>query len=201
MQKLTLRERFALWWIAVQAQGDSDLVYDQLERYYEAKNRFYHTLSYHIAGALELFTEYKQQLEDPLLIEGALFFHDVFPSEEESAHFAAQIMQHAGVHKDFCEQLAHAILVTDHHHTPTSIDEQYLCDIDLSFLALPKKDFITNTAHLRKEFPEKTDQEFRMQVIKFFAPLLARKNLFHTETFSVLEDAAKKNMLEYILEQ
>ena len=190
---MNLRERFCRLW------GDGgDSLYAELKANYEHSSRMYHTLRYHITEMLRLFDRHKKQAFHVEAVELAIFFHDVFPSEQESADFARAHMQRAG--KDAADLVYNLILITVPTRVPETQDEKLIVDIDRSSLALPRDEFRHNTKLLEEE-SGLSPGAFAKQTTTFFEMLLSQDHLFFTEEFLPLEQRARANMQAYLNDQ
>jgi predicted metal-dependent HD superfamily phosphohydrolase len=190
---MNLHERFSLWWSAVGATGNSVETFLLLENQYEKETRYYHTLTYHICAMLQLFDTCRDHLTSPLAVEGAIFFHDLFDDEEETAVFTEKYLLEQGISAELVTCIKQLILKTLVTSFPETTDEKYIVDIDRASLGLPFEEFRRNTALLGQESPL-SGEAFALQTQNFFRYMLSQKRIYYTSTFTHLEPIARKNM-------
>lgn len=145
-------------------------------------------------------------MDDPDAVEMALWFHDVIyetnvssgVNERSSAEFFMQVATPSLRH-GFCEQVFQLIMVTTHSRTPSTIDEMFVVDIDLSSFGLPWKEFATDSVSVRDEFPQFTDEDFYPKQRVFMQALLARPRFCFTQFFhSKHEQTARANIKRHL---
>jgi predicted metal-dependent HD superfamily phosphohydrolase len=137
-----------------------------LARYTDSA-RHYHTLS-HISECLAEFDRLDQaQMEDPIALELAIWFHDLEYStsasnnEEQSAEFATNVLTRAKVEDVLVAHVQDHILATKHDRTPTQPDTRLMVDIDLSILGKPQDRFNEYEQQIRKEYCDASDSLYR----------------------------------------
>lgn len=102
--------------------------------------RKYHNTP-HLYACLQHFSKVRNQLQDPLAVELALWFHDAIywpwlpKNEEKSALWAVQFIKKMGLCTSLAQQVEQHILDTRHQVTPGLGDAQWVVDIDLAVLA------------------------------------------------------------------
>src|SRR3989442_12745478 len=95
-------ERWHAFWKRLNAEGDSNLPYEDLVSRYAEAHRAYHTLA-HIEHCLEEFEPARGLARDPSAIEMALWYHDAVydpraaDNEEKSAALALEWARKAGL--------------------------------------------------------------------------------------------------------
>lgn len=166
---------------------------------YSEPQRYYHTVQ-HIVECLALFHQIKDQLEDPIAVELAIWFHDVIydPQATDNEGKSAALM------KQQCFQLFEIakihkvddwIIATKKHLPATVQDLNYLLDIDLAILGSSKQRFAEYEQQIQQEYAWVEAEQYKLKraaVLKYF---LEMKPLYQTEYFrNLLEDNAKLNL-------
>lgn len=193
--------RFAtLWRRCHPGQGAvaPDSVYDDLVACYGEAHRRYHTL-HHIDDCLERFDGVEHLPPDPCAVELALWFHDVIfaaparDNERRSAQFYLE--RSAGAAPRFCRRVCSMIIASNHVGAMSRPDESYMRDIDLAGFGHPWPSFRATTDVVRAEYLHLSDAQFAAGMSSFFAILLARRSIFHSEHFrNACEATARANI-------
>lgn len=179
--------------------------YKALEYFYSHPQRGYHNLNNHIRHCLkELDIVIHQDIAfiNPEALEYAIWFHDaiydtkIHGIEEQCANLAynnAMLLYHS---KGFANTVFELVLATRHIDEPKNINEQLICDIDLSPLGIPPVEFDQNATFIREEYGWKSDVDFakgRMAILKKY---LDRQNIYNTKYFRDKYQAqARENLL------
>lgn len=148
---------------------------------------FYHTHQ-HIVECLDLFHQIKTQLDDPVAVELAIWFHDVIydPQASENEQQSADFMQKHGVGilaKAELEKVARWIIATKEHLPTTEHDLQYVLDIDLAILGASAPRFTEYEQQIQQEYAWVNPviyQQKRMEVLETFAQM---EPLYQTDYF------------------
>lgn len=155
-----LFERFKNLWLRIGATSDPRDVFNFIEIHYNERHRAYHTLYYHIKKALDEFDKVKDLVEDPDVLELAIFFHDLVDShgasdnEQKSAKISRLLMEMADLPTKFVDKVAERILASDHRkkEKPQDIDSMIMIDIDLSILGQDRKTYQEYEKKIREEY-------------------------------------------------
>ena len=196
------KQQFESYWTQfsshLEIDHSSELLHLLIHAYSEPQ-RHYHTVQ-HIVECLALFHQIKDQLEDPVAVELAIWFHDVIydpqamDNEEKSAELMKQQcfqqFENAKIHKVY-----DWIIATKKHLPATNQDLNYLLDIDLAILGSSQQRFAEYEQQIQQEYAwvEAAQYQFkRTEVLKYF---LDMKPLYQSEYFrNLLEDNAKLNL-------
>lgn len=177
----------------------SHRLYSTLLQAYSEPQRAYHTVQ-HIVECLDLFHRIADELDDPIAVETAIWFHDVIynPQSSDNEVESAQLML------DQCATFLDAerlhkiyawILATKHHKASQVSDLNYLLDIDLAILGSAQKRFAEYEQQIRYEYNWVEAEIYRlkrMDVLKHFYDM---KPLYQTAYFQErFEDQAKANL-------
>ena len=147
-------------WLTVKGSHNislSDTQFQIVCEKYSEKHRYYHTLE-HIGSCLSFFDEISSQLNDPSVVEIALWFHDVIynpkenNNEEKSALFAHELLKNAGCKSTYIEGVSKLIMATKHPAFPATLEEKYIIDIDLAILGASKETYEHYANQIKKEY-------------------------------------------------
>ena len=174
-------------------------LFAELDDAYGAVTRFYHGRE-HIDDCLVKYDAVKDQLDEPSLVEYALWFHDAIydarasDNEERSAQWAVTVLQDSGVAPDKVDVVERLIIATK-IHKGFSTDSSYLLDIDLSILGEDPEVFMHYDQGIRKEYAhvdEVTYANARASVLRSF---LNRDRIYLTDYFhGRYEEQARLNL-------
>jgi len=175
-----------------------------IDRHYHESHRHYHRPA-HIAHCLRQFDAARPGMDQPDLVELAIWYHDVVylcgASDNElqsaelfKAHADGQLSSRA------MAIVYDLIMVTIHDQKlPVTLDQEYVVDIDLSSFGLPWEQFLTDSKAVRAEFNHLSDAEFYPGQCRFFDMLLARDNFCFTEFFRQRHELqARENIQRYL---
>lgn len=175
-------------------------VYRGLVDRYNESHRFYHNLD-HIRFCLDLFDKVKNEIDDPIALELAIWYHDVIydtrspRNEEESADFAVKELTKLKFPKSILSKIHGLILVTKHTFKPTLKDENFLLDIDLAILGSETPVFKKYEANIRKEYAWVDEIVYRKKRTEVLTNFFVKKRLFRTHFFlENFEQKAKQNL-------
>lgn len=178
--------------------------YNELIAAHAQPHRAYHTLD-HIAACLRHLDIVQHNLRNPEEVEMALWFHDAVydpfsaSNEEDSAEWAADWLQDRGAAKPVFIRIADHILATKSHHTPESLDGQYMLDIDLSILGTSPAIYDEFEVNIRREYKRVPAFIFRKKRKAILEGFLARDQIYATPYFhEKLETAARVNLLRAV---
>lgn len=176
-------------------------IYDLVVRCYNDGKHVYHTLDNHIEPGLRLIHEHILKTEHPNTIMCAWVFHDLIidpirhDNEQRSAELCREVLLSIGIPASKVEEVVQLILATKHSDPVGDLDKRFICDIDLSFLALDFSDFVNNTNKLRQEYGDRPEADFVRGEMAFFERLLNRDKIFQTEIFqNLFEKRTRRNI-------
>ncbi len=155
---------------------------------YSERHRCYHTL-HHVNACLALLDEVADLINDSFNIELALWFHDIIydplqnDNEEVSAEYAKACLETMSLNSIEINQIKHLIQLTKHPSTPSTNDEKYLIDIDLSILGAENELFDTYEAWIRKEYSVVPNFLYKKGRKKVLSSFLKSDCIYQTEYF------------------
>ncbi len=173
---------------------------------YTHSGRYYHTL-HHLCDLFAVLDTYRHQLEHPLAVDLAVFYHDIIYStyrkdnEERSADYAQQQLALLGCSPDLISLVIELIRATKRHQPlhPTN-DFYYFLDADLAILGTQHDTYKQYTKDIRKEYnlvPDLLYKQGRAKVLRIF---VERQRFYYTNDLHQLFDAmARKNMLDELV--
>lgn len=169
-----------------------------LEAYSEPQ-RHYHTMQ-HIVECLAFFHQIKNQLNDPIAVELAIWFHDAIynPQAIDNEEKSAELME------QHCSQLFENtqlqkvykwIIATKKHSPAADQDLNYLLDIDLAILGSSKQRFAEYEQQIQQEYSWVEAELYRVKRAEVLNYFFEMKPLYQTEYFkNLLEEPAKYNL-------
>ena len=166
---------------------------------YSEPQRHYHTIQ-HIVECLAFFHQIKNQLNDPIAVELAIWFHDAIydpqaiDNEEKSAElieqYCSQLFEKAQLQKVY-----EWIIATKKHSPATDQDLNYLLDIDLAILGSSKRRFAEYEQQIQQEYSWVDADLYRVKRAEVLNYFFEMKPLYQTEYFrDLLEEQAKNNL-------
>lgn len=195
-----LRERFYNCFATLMSVRQVKDLFNELVKNYNEKNRKYHNLS-HISACFKHFDSISEKLESPHLVEVALWFHDVIynplksNNELKSAEYALDALQVTSLSKVELEEIYLHILSTMHPSQPSSSDQKYLIDIDLSILATDARSYGQYKELVRQEYSFVPNLLYRRGRKKLLHSLLSQNRIYHSDHFfDMWEDKARDNL-------
>ena len=192
------RPRFEALWNRRIGEGAGE-VFDELETLYGEPHRAYHAAT-HIEYCLRLFDLAAEGMDEPDAVEMALWFHDAIydiPPRENERRSAELFAARAGERgsERFRSKVHGLIMATTHLDPPTTLDEAFIVDIDLSSFGRPWEEFLDDSRAVRAELAHVPDAEFYPRQRKFLDSLAARPEFCFTEFFRERHGAqARKNI-------
>jgi predicted metal-dependent HD superfamily phosphohydrolase len=169
---------------------------------YDAPERHYHTLG-HIENLLNRVGAHA--LQDPVVVELAVWFHDAVynalrsDNEAKSAEWALAFLQETSLEPACRERVADLIRRTQDHtqpQPPADADLLLFLDADLSILGAPEAAYWDYARQVRREYRLVPDLLYRPGRRKVLAKLLAAPVLFHTPALHAELDAAARRNLQ-----
>ena len=163
-------------------------IFESLVQAYTQPQRAYHTLE-HVQDCLEQLDWSRHLAEHADEVEIALWFHDAVydphasDNEEQSAAWAAKILQDGQVELDVTARVSRLILATRHQAAPASRDDALIVDIDLSILGHDHTEFDRYEANIRREYEWVADAAYREARAQILESFLHRDTVFQTPEF------------------
>lgn len=175
-----------------------------LEAAYAEKHRAYHTAE-HIRACLAELDGSRELCERPDEVELALWFHDAVyktrasDNEEQSALWAARVLNEIGAPDETGERVAGLVRVTTHAGKPPTTDAQVLVDIDLSILGALPAVFEEYEKQIRREYSWVPMPMYRPARVRILRAFLERESIYCTPAFrDRLEEQARVNLARSI---
>jgi len=179
-----------------------DDYWNEIEKHYGEKKRYYHNLMHLENMLLQLFV-CKAQIKDWETMLFALYYHDIIykptkkDNEERSAMVAAKrltVINYSPAKIALCSQ---HILATKSHTTSRNSDTNYFTDADISILGSDSKTYFTYTKQIRKEYSIYPDFMYKPGRRKVLQQFLQMERIYKTERFiKTYEQQAKENIFE-----
>lgn len=177
-----------------------DVFWQEVEKKYSAKNRYYHNLQ-HLETLFKEIENVKAQIENFNNILFSIFYHDIIYdatsklNEEKSADVAKERLETLGLNNEDLQQVYEQILATKSHQKSENEDTNFLLDADLSVLGKSDDAYLEYTKQIRKEYsiyPDFLYKPGRKKVLEHFLEL---ENIFKTEYFrGKFEIQARENI-------
>ncbi|MCG8313137.1 MAG: hypothetical protein MI976_07970 [Pseudomonadales bacterium] len=159
----------------------------ELETRYSEQHRHYHTMK-HVEACL-VHLDAADIRESKRTIELALWFHDAIynpkkkDNELKSAELSSQWLLRLGEPPETIDTVVHYIKLTVHPSQPSTLNEKYLLDIDLSILGSSQQVYADYEAWVREEYsyvPSILYKAGRKKVLKSF---LQQDSIYSTDSF------------------
>lgn len=173
--------------------------WNEIERAYKAKNRFYHNFD-HLENLFEVLKPFKTEFQNWDVIVFAIAYHDVVynvlksDNEEKSAALATERLSKTSLESDQIENCKQLILATKKHEL-SKRGINLFTDADLSVLGASSEIYRVYAKNIRKEysvFPDLIYNPGRRKVLKHF---LEMPRIFKTDEFNKLyEKQARVNL-------
>lgn len=176
-------------------------IWEEVEKYYSEKHRYYHTLQ-HIEQLYFLLEKEKENIADWEALMWSIFYHDIIynPSksdnEERSAEKMREIATKFGVEKDKIEKSFNQIIATKKHETTGDSDTDIFTDADLAILGSDWNDYEAYAQNIRKEYSIYPDFMYNMGRKKVLKHFLEMENIFKTPVFRAKLEQKTRNNLE-----
>ena len=178
--------------------------YHALRSRYDEPQRHYHTFN-HIQACLQLLDQVRAQLQEPVAVELALWFHDVIydprakDNEQRSADFARTALLSCRLDVNLVTQVERLILLTRHNATPDTEDGRLLVDIDLAILGAAPDLYQRYEHWVRQEYAHVPRWLYRWGRKRLLRRFLRQPFLYATGHFRQrLEAQAKHNLRQAI---
>jgi predicted metal-dependent HD superfamily phosphohydrolase len=177
----------------------SPVAIDLLRRWAEPARR-YHSLR-HLDDCLSHLDAAPDQGADRDLVEAALWFHDAVydpragDNENRSAGLAAEWLTKLGLPGTRAEAVAALVRLTRHRERPDHADGSLVCDIDLSILGRPAREFDAYDRDIRAEYQWVPDRDYRRERAAVLRRFLGWEPLYLTPYFRErYEQPARANL-------
>jgi predicted metal-dependent HD superfamily phosphohydrolase len=195
-----LPERFTALWVRLGGRGDAQPALDSVLRGWTEPHRRYHGLD-HLLDCLARLDESPSVGQERDLAETALWYHDVVyrpgapDNEARSAELARAALLEGGAPQSTADEVARLVRLTDHVAPPADPVGELVCDVDLSILGRPAREFEAYERRIREEYGQVPDPLYRTGRARVLTKLLAREPLFRTDYFRRrYENAARHNL-------
>ncbi|MBB4805841.1 putative metal-dependent HD superfamily phosphohydrolase [Chryseobacterium defluvii] len=199
---MELKERFIQNCLLLSEDHDLfEALWQEIEKKYSAKSRFYHNLT-HLESMFYELDAVRDWISNFTPISFSVFYHDVIydstskSNEEKSADFAVERLKKLRLNEEAIRNISVQILATKKHQKSNDDDINYLLDADLSVLGKDPATYLEYTQKIRKEYsiyPDLLYKPGRKKVLQHFLEL---ESIFKTEYFKMkYEKQAKENLL------
>ncbi len=207
----TTRERWTALYRRLYPKNGSELgitidnSYDKVISAYSGPDRHYHNLNHINDGLVEL-DKVRKLASSPDALELAWWWHDFVCepgsriNEQSSAEAGDQVSSKLEIDIIVRISVIQMIMATKHDYPRNNIDASLIIDIDLASLAASPEVFDENTAKIRKEYPNVSDEEFKQGRADFFKNFLeTRETIYITYHFREKYEAkAQANLKRFI---
>lgn len=172
---------------------------------YHTPYRAYHNLN-HIAACLQSAQPYLHQTDDPIAVQLAIWFHDLIyntqanDNEQQSAQYAYQSLQFAGVSDSLLAEVPRLILTTQTHQAEADDRNAHLLlDADLAILGAAATIYQQYAQAIREEYHWVPDDAYRQGRGRVLQQFHQRPRLYFTEPYTIqLEAQARRNIQQEI---
>jgi predicted metal-dependent HD superfamily phosphohydrolase len=177
-----------------------EAVFLELFKKYSESHRFYHNQSHWLACWKEL-DSVLSFVENPLALKFGLAEHDSIysPSEKDNEERSIVRLETDSERIKIPAGLVSAskkiVQVTDHKTIPSTLDECFAVDIDLSIFGKAEDVFDVYEVGIKKEYSFVKERAFRLGRSKVLQSFLDRKSVYYTPFFrDKYEAQARKNL-------
>jgi len=174
----------------------------ELDARYSSPSRFYHGWS-HVLMCLRELDGVAQVLDEPVLVEAALWFHDAIydthggANESLSAAWASCALGDLGVDAGRVARVGELVRATDHTGPapPGDVDAAFIRDIDLAILGAREADFAAYDRAIRTEYAHIEEGRYRRGRLAVLKALAERDFIYLSERYrEALETRARANL-------
>jgi predicted metal-dependent HD superfamily phosphohydrolase len=193
-------------WLRLSSQvgivGDPVDWHGRLVKAYSEPQRAYHSLQ-HLTECLCVFDEVKGFMQQPDLIEVALWFHDAVydPKRGDNEALSAEMAVAAITGQTIASEVERLIMLTKSHQPGSGPDDAWIIDIDLSIFAQPRDRVLEYERQIREEYqwvPEEVYREKRCEILRGF---LERERIYHTHWAAERYEKPAREGLHQLLAQ
>jgi predicted metal-dependent HD superfamily phosphohydrolase len=177
-----------------------EILWNEIEKNYTDKNRYYHTLA-HLDNLYEQLLEVKDEIEDWDTILFTLYYHDIIynstkkDNEYKSAELAKVRLESIAYPADKISKCVIQILSTKEHSKSIDNDANLFTDADLSILGQAWEAYSDYFKQVRKEYSIYPDFLYNRGRKKVLNQFLKMGNIFKTNLFySKFENVARQNL-------
>ncbi len=200
-----LNQKWQQCWIDRSLQSEIDLLFARLVSEYTKPDRHYHNLN-HITQVLNTIDRFNLELQDPVAVKLAAWFHDFVydpqasDNESQSAKLAQTLLAKLNVSSLVIDRVQQLILATQGHQIdPDDADRSIFLDADLAILGTDPVQYQNYARSIRQEYSWVPDPEYKLGRTKVLTSFLQRDRLYCTELlFAELESIARLNLSEEI---
>ena len=200
-----LSQKWQQCWIDRSRQAEIDLLFEQLVTAYTKADRHYHNLN-HISHVLIPIERFKLELQNPIAVKLAAWFHDfVYDSqasdnEFQSARLAKELLRELNISPSTIDRTQQLILATKGHQIdPNDVDRSIFLDADLAILGSNPVQYQNYARSIRKEYSWVPDAEYQIGRTQVLENFLQRDRLYCTDLlFDELESIARLNLIQEI---
>ena len=196
--------QFRQYWQQFSAQINleylqSEALYLVLYRAYTEPQRHYHTVQ-HIVECLALFDQIKDELDDTVAVQVAIWFHDAVydPKASDNELQSAELMQKYCSHfldQAQLEKIYMWILATQQHQATADPDLNTVLDIDLAILGRDSTRFAEYQQQIQQEYAWVKPEIYQLKRAAVLQHFYNMQPLYQTEYFQHnLEHRAKENL-------
>jgi predicted metal-dependent HD superfamily phosphohydrolase len=170
--------------------------HERLVKAYAEPQRAYHSLQ-HLDECLSVFDEAKAFMQQPDLIEMALWFHDAVydPKSGENEALSAKMAVEAVRDTQAAREVARLIMLTKSHQPGDGLDDAWIIDIDLAIFAQVPERVMEYERQIRQEYTWVPDAVYREKRAEILTGFLNRERIYLTtwarERF---EERARENL-------
>jgi predicted metal-dependent HD superfamily phosphohydrolase len=188
-------------------RSEINRVYKLLFAAYTQPNRHYHNLT-HIDQLLATIARFNHQLEDPITVKLAVWFHDFIydshasDNETQSAKAAQELLTSIGESATTIDRVQHLILATQGHQIDANdLDQSIFLDADLTIFGVNPVRYQAYQQAIRQEYNWVSPADYQTGRIQVLQSFLHRDRLYCTDLlFTELESIARSNLKQEISE-
>jgi predicted metal-dependent HD superfamily phosphohydrolase len=181
-----LNSKWDVMWYRLGAQGNGDVVFDDLVYHYSLPNRHYHNLD-HIERMLSELDSIRDSVVDVFGLEWMIWFHDsiydplAHDNEEKSAHLASARGEEAGFDSWTRNFFFEGILSTK-THAPDGNMQAHLITLDLAILGSSEEEYDAYEMNIFREYAAAgvSKEAFVAGRLAWAEGFVVRKPMYHT---------------------
>ncbi|QYS87598.1 hypothetical protein JJC03_07240 [Flavobacterium oreochromis] len=180
---------------------ETNIKWELLHKNYSKKNRYYHNW-FHIEAMIKSWSDYKKQLENPVEVLLAIYYHDVIyvstskNNELKSAELAVAALQKA---TQINTKIIYDLILCTKSHEAKTNDEKWLVDFDLQILGKNWEIYEMYYKQIRKEYRMYPNFMYNPGRKKALQHFLEKEVIYQTSIFrDLFENQARENILKEI---